>query len=72
MLNKVPQITIFFWIIKVLCTTIGETASDFLNVNLNFGLYGTSVVTGALLAVVLFLQFRAKKYVPSLYWLSVV
>lgn len=72
MLNKVPQITIFFWVIKVLCTTIGETASDFLNVNLNFGLYGTAVVMGIFLAVILFLQFRANKYIPGLYWLSVV
>lgn len=72
MLNKVPQITIFFWVIKVLCTTIGETASDFLNVNLNFGLYGTAVVMGIFLAVVLVLQFRANKYIPGLYWLSVV
>ncbi|MFZ3233218.1 MAG: hypothetical protein WA194_06985 [Patescibacteria group bacterium] len=37
-LNKVPEITLYFWIIKILCTTVGETASDFLNVNLNFGL----------------------------------
>ena len=72
MLNKVPQITLFFWVIKVLCTTIGETASDFLNVNLNFGLYGTAVVMGIFLAVMLILQFRARKYTPSLYWLSVV
>ena len=41
--NKVPEITIFFWIIKVLCTTVGETASDFLNVNLGFGLTGTAI-----------------------------
>ena len=40
MLNKVPEITLFFWIIKILCTTVGETAADFLNVNLNFGLSG--------------------------------
>ncbi len=72
LLNKVPEITIFFWIIKVLCTTVGETAADFLNVNLNFGLTGTSVVTGILLAVALFFQFRAKKYIPSVYWLAVV
>ena len=72
MLNKVPQVTIFFWIIKVLCTTVGETASDFLNVNLGFGLTGTSIVMGILLAIVLFCQFRAKKYIPGLYWMSVV
>lgn len=72
LLNKVPEITIFFWIIKVLCTTVGETAADFLNVNLNFGLTGTSIVTGILLSVALFFQFRAKKYIPSIYWLAVV
>src|SRR5258707_10394046 len=72
MLNKVPEITVFFWIIKVLCTTVGETASDFLNVNLNFGLTGTSIVMGVLLLAVLFFQFRAKKYIPALYWITVV
>ncbi len=72
LLNKVPEITIFFWIIKVLCTTVGETAADFLNVNLNFGLTGTSVVTGILLAAALFFQFKSQKYIPSIYWLAVV
>ena len=72
MLNKVPEVTLYFWIIKVLCTTIGETAADFLNTTLNLGLNGTSLVMGALLLVVLFFQFRAKKYIPSIYWLAVV
>jgi uncharacterized membrane-anchored protein len=72
MLNKVPQVTIFFWIIKVLCTTVGETASDFLNVNLGFGLTGTSIAAGICLLIVLFVQFRAKKYIPAIYWLAVV
>ncbi len=72
MLNKVPQITLFFWIIKVLCTTVGETASDFLNVNLNFGLTGTSVVMGVLLLIALVVQIRTRKYVPVIYWLTVV
>ncbi|NOV02273.1 hypothetical protein GC097_19890 [Paenibacillus sp. LMG 31457] len=72
MLSKVPEVTIYFWIIKILCTTVGETAADFLNVNLGFGLTGTSVVMGVLLLVALFFQFRAKKYTPSIYWLTVV
>ena len=72
MLSKVPEVTIFFWIIKVLCTTVGETASDFLNINLGFGLTGTSVIMGVVLAVVLFFQFKAKKYTPGIYWLTVV
>lgn len=72
MLNKVPQITIFFWIIKVLCTTVGETASDFLNVNLGFGLTGTSIVMGLFLLIVLYFQFKSRKYTPGIYWLAVV
>ena len=70
--NKVPEVTIFFWIIKVLCTTVGETASDFLNVNLGFGLTGTAIAAGILLAITLVFQFRAKKYIPAVYWLTVV
>ena len=71
-LNKVPQVTLFFWVIKVLCTTVGETFADFLNVNLGFGLTGTSITMGMLLAIALFFQFKAKKYIPSIYWISVV
>src|SRR5947209_8977484 len=72
MLNKVPEITLYFWIIKILCTTVGETAADFLNTNLSLGLTGTTVVMGVLLTITLFFQFRAKKYIPSIYWLAVV
>ncbi len=71
-LNKVPEITLYFWIIKIMCTTVGETAADFLNVNLNLGLTGTSVVTGMLLAIALFFQFRTRKYVPIAYWSAVM
>ena len=71
LLNKVPEVTVYFWIVKVLCTTVGESAADFLNVNLNFGLTGTSIVTGILLILALAVQFRAKRYVPSRYWLAV-
>src|SRR6476620_10879777 len=72
MLNKVPEITLFFWIIKVLCTTVGETAADFLNDNLGLGLTKTTFIVGALLIVTLFFQFKARRYVPGIYWLTVV
>ncbi len=72
LLSKVPQVTIFFWVIKVLCTTVGETASDFLNVNMGLGLTGTSVATAACLAALLVVQFRVRKYTPPIYWLAVV
>jgi len=72
MLNKVPEITVFFWVIKILCTTVGETAADYINVTLGFGLTNTTYVTGALLAVLLLAQFRVRRYVPALYWSVVV
>lgn len=71
-LNKVPQITFYFWVIKVLCTTVGETAADFLNDNLGFGLTGTSAIMAVILLIVLYFQFKAAKYVPGIYWLAVV
>jgi uncharacterized membrane-anchored protein len=72
MLNKVPEVTIFFWIIKIMATTVGETAADFLNIKLNLGLTNTTFVMASLLLITLFLQFRSRKYVPGIYWLAVV
>ena len=70
-ISKVPEITAFFWIIKILSTTIGETFADFLNVNLNLGLTVTSIIMGALFLIVLTIQFKTKKYTPVVYWLTV-
>ena len=70
--NKVPEVILYFWVIKILATTVGETAADYLNFNLNFGLTGTSVVMTALLSAVLVAQLRAERYVPWRYWLTVV
>ncbi len=72
MFSKVPEITLFFWIIKIMATTVGETAADFLNFNLNLGLTLTTFFMSGLLLIALFFQFRAKKYVPGIYWLAVV
>ncbi len=72
MLNKVPEITLFFWVIKILCTTVGETGADFLNTKLNLGLDGVTLIIGTMLAVTLIFQFKSKKYVPGIYWLAVV
>lgn len=72
MLNKVPLVTAFFWIVKVLCTTVGETCADFLNNHLGMGLTNTTYIMGSLLIVTLFFQFRSDKYVAGIYWLAVV
>ena len=70
--NKVPEVTIFFWIIKILATTVGETAGDLLSVRLGLGLTVTSWVMSAVCIVALIAQVRTKRYYPTPYWLEVV
>jgi len=65
-------VTIFFWIIKILATTVGETFADYLNENLGLGLTVTTYLMTALLVVALIVQFRARRYVPPVYWIAVV
>ena len=72
MLNKVPQLTIYFWIIKIMATTVGETVADLFSVKLNLGLVVASLVVGVLLLIALFVQLRSHKYVPWIYWFAVV
>lgn len=70
--NRVPRVTFDFWLIKLMAVTMGETAADYLAVNLGWGLTKTSLVMAAILMVALALQFAQKKYVPWAYWLAVV
>jgi len=72
MLNKVPEVTLVFWIIKVLATTVGETAADYLNVDLGLGLTVTSIIMALLLVAALVAQFKLHRYIPAVYWLAVV
>ena len=72
MLNKVPEVTIWFWVIKILCTTVGESFADWVNTQLGVGLYGTAALFTVVLGVAWFFQFRADRYRPSLYWPAVV
>ncbi len=71
-INKVPEVTFSFWLIKIMSTTVGETAADFININWHLGLSKTSFIMGGLLAIALFFQIRSKQYIPSLYWITVV
>jgi uncharacterized membrane-anchored protein len=72
MLNKVPEVTALFWVIKVLATTVGQTFTDVLSTNLGLGLSGTTAVMTAALLGALVVQFRTRRYVPAVYWLAVV
>jgi uncharacterized membrane-anchored protein len=71
-LNRVPDVTVDFWLIKLMAVTMGETAADYLAVNLGFGLTATSLIMTAVLIGALFLQFGQNRYVPWSYWLAVV
>lgn len=71
-LNKVPEVTLSFWVIKILSTTVGETGADFLAVDAGFGAGATSIGMATLLAIALFCQLRTKAYTPWIYWLTVV
>src|SRR3954462_14800171 len=72
MLNKVPEVTVYFWVIKILCTTVGESFADYINETLGFGLTDTTLLFSAGLLIALVAQFRLRRYVPGVYWLSVV
>jgi uncharacterized membrane-anchored protein len=72
LMNKVPQVTLWFWIVKIMATTVGETAADFLNTRFDLGLTNTSLLMAALLLVMLVGQLRTNRYVPWLYWVVVV
>src|SRR6476646_9579220 len=72
LLSKVPEVTVAFWVIKVLCTTVGETCADLINDKLGLGLTMTTYVMGIFLAVMLIAQFTLRHYVPAVYWSVVV
>src|SRR3954470_13077779 len=72
MINKVPEVTLWFWIIKILCTTVGESFADYINTTLGVGLIKTALLFTALFLVVLAVQLRLPRYVPFAYWLTVV
>ncbi len=71
-LVKVPEITAAFWIVKVLCTTVGETFADWVNGRLGDNLTRTTITFGVVLAVALGAQFRVRRYIPTVYWIAVV
>ena len=71
-LNQVPEVTLSFWVIKIMSTTVGETGADYLAVDAGFGAGWTSIGMAVLLATALFCQMRTKACTPWIYWLTVV
>jgi uncharacterized membrane-anchored protein len=72
MLNKVPEVTLAFWVIKIMSTTVGETGADYLAVHVGLGTAVTGGIMAILLIAALIAQLRSRRYVPWIYWLTVV
>jgi len=72
LLNRVAGLTVFFWIVKILSTTVGETAADFVAVDMNVGLMGTTLLMGAITIASIFWNFKLKKYFAPAYWFLIV
>ncbi|MBV8619065.1 MAG: hypothetical protein JOY84_09405 [Curvibacter sp.] len=70
--NKVPEVLLSFWVIKIMSTTVGETGADFLAVEAGLGQGVTRTLMAVLLAVALIAQLRTRRYTPWIYWLTVV
>lgn len=71
-LNKVASITIFFWIMKIIATTLGETLGDLLSMTLNIGYAVSLVITMLFFVFILLIQLKVPKYIPIIYWLVIV
>ena len=71
-LNKVAQITILFWLMKIVATTLGETFGDFISMTLNLGYLISLGITGLVFIIILLVQLNCKKYIPYVYWLVII
>src|SRR4051812_5801753 len=71
-INKVAKITLVFWLMKIVATTLGETLGDFISMTLDLGYTLGIEITLAFFVVVLFIQLAVNKYVPAIYWLVII
>jgi uncharacterized membrane-anchored protein len=71
-LNKVAEITLIFWLMKIIATTLGETLGDFVSMTLNLGYFSGILITLIFFLIVLLAQLLSKEYVPVFYWLVII
>jgi len=70
--SKVPQVTLFFWVIKILCTTLGEIGGDAVTMSMNLGYLVGTFIFAAIFLVAVFAQIRAKGFHPYIYWITII
>lgn len=71
-LSKVPEVTLVFWIIKILATTLGETGGDAVSMSLNLGYLLSTGIFAVLFLIAVVAQMRARKFHPFLYWATII
>ncbi len=71
-LNKVAKITLLFWLMKIIATTLGETLGDYISMTLNYGYAVSLGITALIFSIILFIQLSIKKYVPIIYWFVII
>lgn len=71
-LSKVPALTLIFWVIKILATTLGETAGDALSMSMNLGYLLSTFIFAGIFFVAVSAQIKAKQFHPYLYWTTIV
>ncbi|WP_395740872.1 hypothetical protein [Prosthecobacter sp.] len=71
-LSKVPEVTLGFWIIKILATTLGETGGDAVSMSLNLGYLVSTGIFAALFLAAVFAQVRSSQFHPLLYWATII
>lgn len=69
--NKVAAVTILFWLMKIVATTLGETLGDFISMTLNLGYVVGTLVTLAFFVIIVAVQLNVKKYILAIYWLVI-
>lgn len=70
--SKVPEVTIIFWIIKIFCTTLGETGGDAVTMSMNLGYLVGTAIFATIFLVVVFAQIKAQRFHPFLYWATII
>lgn len=71
-MSKVPEVTLVFWIIKIIATTLGETGGDAVSMSMNFGYLISTGIFGALFVIAVVAQIQARVFHPALYWLTII
>ena len=70
--SKVPQVTLIFWLIKILATTLGETGGDAVSMSMNLGYLLSTIIFAAIFIAAVMAQIAAKKFHPALYWTTII